>query len=216
MVLLLASMGLIAGAQPVRADSPDFNATQLQDAITAYWQQRNAREGRSGADAEMKWRISNALGCVPVFDERRKAPSREQWICVGETTAGDFHADALVQADGSSWRVVDLGGASPACAPIEQAESQLRVITGIKSLQVTGEIDDGQGMFTENRPSSADDRHVYRIMCRYESNLSTYFAYVWYAQGKYVFDPGDISGTGVPTPWHIRKLDAATDANEKQ
>lgn len=43
-------------------------------------------------------------------------------------------------------------------------------------------------------------RHPYRVMCRHESNLASYHVFLTYADGRYVFDSGDMSGTGVPTP----------------
>ncbi|WP_298853076.1 hypothetical protein [uncultured Aquimonas sp.] len=196
LILLLA---VCAG--PAMAAAPNPDAAQLQAAIDAFWQARAAAEGTEAASPA--WKITEALGCMPAFDSDRGGVWRDHWICLGATTNVDFHADALVQVDGSDWKVVDLGGAAPACAPIKEAESALRAITGIDQLDITGEIDDGEGMLTDQRNGDPTVRHPYRVMCRYESNLASYHVFLTYADGRYVFDPGDMSGTGVPTPWHI-------------
>ncbi len=153
--------------------------------------------------ASPAWKITEALGCMPAFDSDRGGVWRDHWICLGATTRADFHADALVQVDGSDWKVVDLGGAAPACAPIKEAESALRAITGIDRLDITGEIDDGEGSLTDQRNGDPTVRHPYRVMCRYESNLASYHVFLTYADGRYVLDPGDMSGTGVATPWFV-------------
>ncbi|WP_395789444.1 hypothetical protein [Aquimonas sp.] len=198
-----ASLVLLAVCTgPAMAAAPNPDAAQLDAAIVAFWQARAAAEGVSAASPA--WQITEALGCMPAFDSDRGGASRDHWICVGATTIPDFHADALVQVDGSDWKVVDLGGADPACAPIKEAESALCAITGIDRLDITGEIDDGEGMLTDQRNGDPTMRHPYRVMCRYESNLASYHVFLTYADGRYVFDPGDMSGTGVPTPWFVR------------
>lgn len=185
-------------AGPAMAAAPNPDAAQLQAALDAFWQGRAAAEG--GSAAGPAWQITEAQGCIPAFDPDRGGVWRDHWICVGATTLADFHADALVQVDGSAWKVIDLGGADPACAPLKEAESALRAITGIDQLEITGEIDDGEGSLTDQRNGDPAVRHPYRVMCRYESNLASYHVFLTYADGRYVFDPGDMSGTGVPTP----------------
>lgn len=185
-------------AGPAMAAAPNPDAAQLQAALDAFWQGRAATEGTNAASPA--WTITEALGCMPAFDSDRGRAWRDHWIWVGATTIADFHADALVQVDGSDWKVVDLGSAAPACAPIKEAESALRAITGIDQLDIIGEIDDGEGMLTDQRNGDPTVRHPYRVMCRYESNLASYHVFLTYADGRYVFDPGDMSGTGVPTP----------------
>lgn len=189
-------------AAPVMATPPNPDAAQLQAGIVAFREARAASEG--GSAASPAWRITRVLGCMPAFDPDRGGNWRNHWICVGATTIPDFHADAVVKVDGEDWRVVDLGGAAPACAPLDEAESAIRAIVGIEGLEITGEVDDGEGMLTDRRNGDTMVRHPYRIMCRYESNLATYQVYLGYADGRYVFDPGDMGGTGVPTPWFVR------------
>jgi hypothetical protein len=185
-------------AGPAIAAAPNPNAAELQTAIVAFWQARDAAEG--GSSAGPAWRVTEALGCVPAFDRDRGRVWRDHWICIGATTDPDFHADALVQVGRSGWKVVDLGGADPACPSIKEAESALRAITGIDALNITADIDHGQGMLTDSRNGDTQMRHPYRIMCRYESNLASYHVFLTYSDGRYIFDPGDMSGTGVPMP----------------
>lgn len=193
---------LAVGAGPAMAAPPNPDAAQLQAALFAFWETRVAAEG--GTAFSPGWRITEALGCMPAFNRDRGGAWRDHWICVGATTIPDFHADALVQVDGSDWKVVDLGGADPACASIKEAESAIRAIIGIDELDITGEVDDGEGMLTDQRNGDATMRHPFRIKCRYESNLASYHVFLSYADGRYVFDPGDMSGTGVPMPWFVR------------
>lgn len=192
---------LSACAGPAMAAAPNPDAAQLQGALDAFWQARAAAEG--GSAAGPAWQITEAQGCIPAFDPDRGGVWRDHWICVGATTIPDFHADVLVQADGSDWKVIDLGGADPACPPLKEAESALRAITGIDALDISGEIDDGEGSLADSRNGDTKTRHPYRVMCRYESNLAGYDVFLSYAEGRYVFDPGDMSGTGVPTPWFV-------------
>ncbi len=196
---LLVLLAVCTG--PAMAAAPNPDAAQLQAALDAFWQARAAAEG--GSAAGPAWQITEAQGCMPAFDTDRGGVWRDHWICVGATTLADFHVDALVQVDGSAWKVIDLGGADPACAPLKEAESALRAITGIDKLKITGEIDDGEGSLTDQRNGDPTQRHPYRVMCRYESNLASYHVFLTYADGRYVFDPGDMSGTGVPTPWFV-------------
>jgi hypothetical protein len=196
---LLVLLAVCTG--PAMAASPNPDAAQLQAALDAFWQARAAAEG--GSAAGPAWQITEAQSCIPAFDPDRGGVWRDHWICIGATTLPDFHVDALVQVDGSAWKVIDLGGADPACAPLKEAESALRAITGIDQLKITGEIDDGEGSLTDQRNGDPTVRHPYRVMCRYESNLASYHVFLTYADGRYVFDPGDMSGTGVPTPWFV-------------
>jgi hypothetical protein len=198
-VFLACVLGTNAYAKP-----PALNQQQLQAGIEAFWKQRNIQENRTGEDAAMRWKVTSFEGCVPAFDEKRSRVWTNHWICVGQTTLKDFYADALIQVKGKNWQVIDLGG-EPACASLKEAQLSLRKITGIEQLEITEEIDDGQGLFTNDRLGRGVTHFPYRIACRYESNLGTYYVFLWYQNGRYVFDAGDMSGTGVPEPWFVRR-----------
>jgi hypothetical protein len=195
---------LCALSANVYAKPPALDQQQLQAGIEEFLKERMVRENRSKADSELDWQVTSFEGCVPAFDEKRSRIWADHWICVGQTTLKDFYAEALLEVKGKRWRVIDLGG-DPACASIKEAQVNLRKITGIEGLEVTGEIDDGQGMFTNARLGGEEKHFPYRIACRYESNLATYYVFLWYQDGRYVFDAGDMSGTGVPEPRFVRR-----------
>ena len=62
----------------------------------------------------------------------------------------------------------------------------------LQVIEVTGDIDDGQGLFSAERGMMRDKQGPTRIMCRYdvESQISERMAitYFWYENGKYRLD----------------------------
>lgn len=140
-------------------------------------------------------KVHKVHGCVPAFDR----PATD-FLCVL-----DWHSpfqegeDAqeipfpFRHKDGTWSLLEDLDSlASPACPSLKEAQRLLRAFKKNDSLVVTGEIDNGEGMFSAERGLTRNRKAPLRIMCRFEleSRISDRMAlsYFWYENGKYRLD----------------------------
>jgi hypothetical protein len=140
-------------------------------------------------------KVNKVHGCVPAFGR----PATD-FLCVL-----DWHSPAQGVEDAKeipvpfrhkdgTWTVLeDFDGLpAPACPSLKEAQQLLRTSKKNDSLVVTGEIDDGEGLFSAERGMMRDKKGPLRIMCRYEveSKISERMAisYFWYENGKYRLD----------------------------
>ena len=184
--------------------APQPDALQLQTGIETFWQARNLKKKRADLPARPRWHVTEVLGCLPAFDEKRGKPWRNHWLCVARTNDPQgFVVSALVRTEGNGWSVIDLDG-NPACAPLREAETALRRITGDARLKVRGDMDKGQGLLTNTRPTGSGEDYPWRIR-RYETVLGTYLTYIWHENGEYVFDAGDMANVDLSMSRFIRQ-----------
>jgi hypothetical protein len=175
-------LGLAAPAQsaPSAAAPPPPTAVQLQSAMEAV---------KSGVP-----RIAEFPGCLPAFQRPENVR-----LCVLKLQGSyDGFQEIPLRFSKGHWAVLlDKTGkpaeTSAACAPVTFAQSALRRLRGDDNLRVTGEIDDGEGNFTDRRGTNRDRQGAYRLMCRYEvakgaGQKELVIAYVWYDRSKYLID----------------------------
>ncbi|TIX87784.1 hypothetical protein [Rhizobium sp. P44RR-XXIV] len=138
-------------------------------------------------------RIHEFLGCVPAMGQ----PATVR-LCMLTAEGRGFVQDLPFRFVGGRWEVVlDQTGAPPeidgACAPLDIAQDALRKLRGDAKLRVTGEVDDGAGIFTAERGMLRNKKGPYRLMCRYEvaagsGKKDLVIAYVWHDGTRYVVD----------------------------
>ncbi|MBH1966099.1 MAG: hypothetical protein I8H77_17270 [Comamonadaceae bacterium] len=135
-------------------------------------------------------KVDRVLGCLPGLKEKP-----DVWVCP-VIHAGNARplAWTLVR-QGSQWIARDKD-AKPACAPLKVAEAAFRQKFNDQKIRVTGEVDDGEGLFTSDRGITRQDRGPYRLMCRYEVDTglmddALFLTYVWHDGQKYLID-GDV------------------------
>ena len=138
-------------------------------------------------------KVQKVHGCVPVFDR----PATD-FLCVLDWHS-PFHGEdlketpVLFRQKGETWTPIeDDGIPSPACPSLKEAQQLLRAFKKNDSLKVTGEIDDGEGLFSAERGLTRNKKGPLRIMCRFEieSKIGDRMAisYFWYENGKYKLD----------------------------
>lgn len=139
-------------------------------------------------------RIRELLGCVPAFGQPETVR-----LCATMAEGRDFVDSLPFRFDNGRWDVVlDQTGAPPtiegACAPLNIAQTAFRKLRGDAGLNVIGEVDDGEGLFTDERGMLRDKKGPYRLMCRYEvgtgfGNKYLIITYIWHDGSHYVVDP---------------------------
>ncbi len=188
--LFLSACALAIGVNSVSAQTRDVsdaaslvlpNLEQLQQAVD-----------RVKPDAP---RIRQLLGCIPAF----RQPENVRLCATADEGSNDFvYSLPFRLADGRWNLVLDETGipatVEGACAPPDVAQSALRGLRNDASLSVTGEIDDGEGLFTADRGMLRDKKGPYRLMCRYEAvtGFGTKYliiTYVWHDGSHYIIDP---------------------------
>ena len=139
-------------------------------------------------------KVHKVHGCVPAFDR----PATD-FLCVldwhSPVQEGEDAKETPVpfrHKDGTWTVLLDGDSLDPACPSLKEAQQLLRAFKKNDSLVVTGEIDDGEGMFAAERGMMRDKKGPLRIMCRFEleSRISDRMAlsYFWYENGKYRLD----------------------------
>ena len=139
-------------------------------------------------------KVHKVHGCVPAFER----PATD-FLCVLDFYTPAFEGEEATETpipfrhQNGTWSVVlNSGIDDPACPSLKEAERLLRAFKKNDNLKVTGEIDDGQGLFAAERGMMRDKKGPLRIMCRYdvESQISERLAisYFWYENGKYRLD----------------------------
>jgi len=174
----LASVQARSAPEAVAPVTP--TTTQLQQAID------RVRPGSA--------RTRELLGCVPAFGQPETVR-----LCAMSAEGRDFIDSLAFRLTDGRWDVVlDDAGLPPtiegACAPLDFAQTAFRKLRADAGLSVTGEVDNGEGLFTEQRGVLRDKTGPYRLMCRYEvasgvGNKYLFITYVWHDGSHYVIDP---------------------------
>lgn len=130
--------------------------------------------------------------------------SQDTFLCLaemelnGEGRLENFVQEVGIRKDGESWSVLDPSEITvhAACPALEIAQAEIRRIRSNPSIVITGEIDDLQGLFSEDRGMMRDKKGPNRLMCRYEGKVGTtqylYISYAWYESGKYRIDEVEV------------------------
>ena len=180
----LAAAGLTAAARVQAQQNPAPpaawpSAAQAQAAIQALQRQR-------APDTAPVFTVERVLGCLPAH--QRKGV----WVCPLLQPGHAEPIEASFQQRQGRWAALD-DDARAACAPLRVAEAALRQLDSNPRLKVTGEVDDGQGLFTDQRGMLRKERGPYRLMCRYEVDTgwrddALYITYVWHDGERYIID----------------------------
>lgn len=172
---ILALMAAPCGAQ----ETAPITVEQAQRAINAH------PKIKAMALAERP-KIAEVLGCIPA-----SAP-KGSWVCPVQIANRDHINDLTFRNTEKGWELLEEEG-TPACAPLPVEEKVYRQVLGDKSIHVTGEVDDGEGLFTDERGMMRNKKGPYRLMCRYEVATSTnpdalFITYIWHDGENYIVD----------------------------
>ncbi|WP_354442557.1 hypothetical protein [Ottowia thiooxydans] len=132
-------------------------------------------------------KVDRVLGCLPGLKEKPGV-----WVCPVIHAGNAKPLAWTLVRQGSQWIARDKD-AEPACAPLKVAEAAFRQKLSNQKLRVTGEVDDGAGLFTSDRGITRKERGPYRLMCRYEVDTglvedALFLTYVWHDGQKYLID----------------------------
>lgn len=172
----LICVGLPAAAQPAPGAGVWPSVAEAQAALDAA-----VRPG-SGAKG---FQVERILGCLPAHQVKGV------WVCpvqvAGQKHVFEFNFERPV----GQWRLREQD-TQPACAPYATAEAAFRQQEGHQGLKVKGSVDEGSGLFTDQRGMLRDRRGPYRLMCRYDvakgSTDWLYITYVWHDGQHYIVD----------------------------
>ncbi|WP_211231788.1 hypothetical protein [Ottowia thiooxydans] len=132
-------------------------------------------------------KVERVLGCLPGFKEKPGV-----WVCPVIHAGSERPLEWTLVRQGSQWIARD-DDAKPACAPLKVVEAAFRQRLSNQKLRVTGEVDDGEGLFTSDRGITRSERGPFRLMCRYEVDTgfvkeALFLTYVWHDGQKYLID----------------------------
>lgn len=189
-VTLLSGLLLLAASGSFAADASMPTPAQAEAAMKSAF--RDILEQQKKNVDLLK--VHKVHGCVPAFER----PATD-FLCVLDFFTPAFEGEEATETpipfrhkNGTWSMVIDEGFDSPACPSLKEAERLLRAFKKNDTLEVTGEIDDGQGLFSAERGMMRDKKGPLRIMCRFEveSRISERLAisYFWYENGKYRLD----------------------------
>jgi hypothetical protein len=187
--ILTLSAGLLffAASGAFAADAATLAPAQAEAAM------KSAFRKNPGIENVDSLKVYKVHGCVPVFDR----PATDFLCVVDWHTPVDGGEDIQEMAlpfrrKAGKWEPIDAAFLSPACPSLKEAQQLLRAFKKNDSLKVTGEIDEGQGLFSAERGMMRDKKGPLRIMCRFEveSKIGDRLAlsYFWYENGKYRLD----------------------------
>lgn len=178
----------------------DLTAALAQAALREAVSKHNARlktqDERQNTTNPESIVVNKILGCVPAYGK-----GEDIFICpleaINDRSDGKYSiVPVAFRKTKDAWQAIPENNYSPACAPIDVAQENLRKIRSSSSIKIKSEVDNGEGSFSDQRGISRDQKGSYRIMCRYEGTqdlLGTneerlFISYLWYENGKYVFD----------------------------
>lgn len=185
--LLFFAVSSAFGAEP-----PLITTAQAEAALKSAF--RNRPDMQKDID---RLKVHKVHGCVPAFE--RTANER---LCILDFFSPAYGGEEAPETpipfryQNGNWSMVtDSGFDSPACPSLKEAERLLRAFKKNDSLKVTGDIDDGQGLFVGEHGMVPGKKGPLRIMCRYDVELTVEqlaILYFWYEDGKYRLD--DLEG----------------------
>lgn len=178
---LLAGSVFLFAAQSVAEELPAIS--EIESAIASI------SSGNKSKKIEVK--ILGVEGCYPTGQ-------KDNFIClVRALSGGNTSVEELpMQNVRGKWSLLKPNETrlSPRCPGNTEATKLLRTLKGRSDIEVTGETDDGEGSFSDERGMTRSEKGPLRLMCRFNVNDSLgtdrlYICYLSYTDGKYRIDP---------------------------
>lgn len=187
LAILLLALPLQANATSLTAGSvltSPLSVSQAEQAVAGAIKAMGRK-----ADA----RVYDVIACVPAF----KKPQRT-WSCVIDLDVPGrgrrMTVPYVFRQQGETWSMNPETDAVGACAPNEVVQTAFRAARNDPALHVSHEAGRGEGIFTDERGISRDQKGPMRLMCRYAVRTGRgeellFVTYLRHDGASYVIDP---------------------------